>query len=120
MNMSHKLMRIGMPMGISFRRGFHSVFETNHLLQHRPHPMALNHNSSIIIPTVGNYFTLAMLPRGTISNLFNWRWKSITNSVVSMATLFSSTMKKRRMKMNKHKLKKRRKSLRMNTKASRN
>jgi hypothetical protein len=32
---------------------------------------------------------------------------------------FSSTMKKRRMKMNKHKLKKRRKLLRMNTKASR-
>jgi Mitochondrial domain of unknown function (DUF1713) len=31
----------------------------------------------------------------------------------------SSTVKKRRMKMNKHKLKKRRKALRMNTKASR-
>lgn len=31
----------------------------------------------------------------------------------------SSTMKKRRMKMNKHKLKKRRKDLKMNTKASR-
>jgi hypothetical protein len=32
---------------------------------------------------------------------------------------FSSTLKKRRMKMNKHKLKKRRKSLKFNTKASR-
>jgi hypothetical protein len=33
--------------------------------------------------------------------------------------MFSSTVKKRRMKMNKHKLKKRRKALRMNTKISR-
>ena len=35
------------------------------------------------------------------------------------ALWLSSTMKKRAMKMNKHKLKKRRKSLRMNTKKSR-
>ena len=37
----------------------------------------------------------------------------------SSALWLSSTMKKRAMKMNKHKLKKRRKSLRMNTKKSR-
>lgn len=35
------------------------------------------------------------------------------------ALVMSSTMKKRAMKMNKHKLKKRRKALRMNTKRSR-
>jgi hypothetical protein len=35
------------------------------------------------------------------------------------ALVFSSTLKKRAMKMNKHKLKKRRKALRMNTKRSR-
>ena len=35
------------------------------------------------------------------------------------ALVLSSTMKKRAMKMNKHKLKKRRKALRMNTKRSR-
>lgn len=39
--------------------------------------------------------------------------------IFAMAVRQSSTMKKRRMKMNKHKLKKRRKLLRMNTKVSR-
>jgi hypothetical protein len=38
---------------------------------------------------------------------------------INDAILFSSTKKKRRTKMNKHKLKKRRKALRMNTKLSR-
>ena len=42
-----------------------------------------------------------------------------TTTISSDAIWQSSTMKKRRMKMNKHKLKKRKKSLRMNTKISR-
>lgn len=41
------------------------------------------------------------------------------NLSASDAIWLSSTMKKRRMKMNKHKLKKRKKSLKMNTKVSR-
>lgn len=41
------------------------------------------------------------------------------NLSTSDAIWLSSTMKKRRMKMNKHKLKKRKKSLKMNTKVSR-
>lgn len=44
----------------------------------------------------------------------------IREEFLDTAVLNSSTMKKRRMKMNKHKLKKRRKGLRMNTKLSRN
>ncbi len=43
----------------------------------------------------------------------------IPSSPMACVKRLSSTMKKRRMKMNKHKLKKRRKALRMNTKASR-
>ena len=50
-------------------------------------------------------------------------WRSVgstlKNSLFEESTLLSSTMKKRKMAMNKHKLKKRRKSLRMNTKRSR-
>lgn len=42
-----------------------------------------------------------------------------SSSPIACVKRLSSTMKKRRMKMNKHKLKKRRKALRMNTKASR-
>jgi hypothetical protein len=41
------------------------------------------------------------------------------NEVLQNSIFLSSTMKKRRTKMNKHKLKKRRKLLKMNTKASR-
>ncbi len=40
--------------------------------------------------------------------------------VMSQTVRLSSTMKKRRMKMNKHKLKKKRKLMRFNTKQSRN
>lgn len=42
-----------------------------------------------------------------------------TDSILDEAILLSSTIKKRRMKMNKHKLRKRKKALRMNTKVSR-
>jgi hypothetical protein len=44
---------------------------------------------------------------------------SNTNDIFTNGVVLSSTLKKRRMKMNKHKLKKRRKSLRLNTKISR-
>ena len=65
-----------------------------------------------------------MLPAGnstaTREDVF---WRSIgstlKNSLFEESILLGSTMKKRKMAMNKHKLKKRRKSLRMNTKRSR-
>lgn len=66
-----------------------------------------------------------MLQKTVNNNIFAVPAKSETSSVVedakeiSNALLLSSTVKKRHMKMNKHKLKKRRKALRMNTKASR-
>lgn len=46
--------------------------------------------------------------------------RSFSGFLDNLAIWFSSTMKKRRTKMNKHKLKKRRKLMRMNTKVSRN
>lgn len=51
-------------------------------------------------------------------------WSNLTstsnsNSLLESNLILSSTMKKRKMAMNKHKLKKRRKALRMNTKRSR-
>ncbi len=60
----------------------------------------------------------------TLSATFSMMKKPTSSPVVSnfgpmIIRRMSSTMKKRRMKMNKHKLKKRRKALRMNTKASR-
>lgn len=44
---------------------------------------------------------------------------TVTESISLPSVWFSSTMKKRRLKMNKHKLKKRRKALKMNTKVNR-
>jgi Mitochondrial domain of unknown function (DUF1713) len=67
---------------------------------------------------------------GILANLLSCSFPSVANinniscvegrsSPLVDSIWLSSTMKKRRMKMNKHKLKKRRKALRMNTKASR-
>ena len=53
------------------------------------------------------------------SSFYNMKIAQTPSSFSLFQRVFSSTMKKRRMKMNKHKLKKRRKALRMNTKASR-
>lgn len=67
------------------------------------------------VPVLGNIY------RAVYSLAESASLSLMTNDTPSMndAILLSSTMKKRRMKMNKHKLKKRKKSLKMNTKVSR-
>lgn len=79
--------------------------------------------SSVSLPHIfqfRNFVTAIGQPNPSLSmNVV--RSNRIVNNVVQpiYAREMSSTMKKRRSKMNKHKLKKRRKALRMNTKASR-
>ena len=56
------------------------------------------------------------VPRGLGKEIAGSSWMNLFGD--NFALWLSSTMKKRAMKMNKHKLKKRRKALRMNTKKS--
>lgn len=85
-----------------------------------------NQNLIVADEILGNLFATTLKPRLLYEDSDSYctnvvsSYDSLDDNLVADSHLWlSSTVKKRRMKMNKHKLKKRRKALKMNTKQSR-
>ncbi len=121
----------------SIMKIFHEKIQLNHTITSLlPHPMqairaklyqpTLFHHSAaairysfILLLTHSLTHILTHFCCSSENNSISITMNKNKNDVLQNSIFLSSTMKKRRTKMNKHKLKKRRKLLKMNTKASR-